>query len=91
MINPFKAVLGGMKATYRKLDNVLSKERDEELGEATRAVTLKAMETVTDALPALVEVAKKELPAIASAVPALAEMVKNGGFGIEVRFKKLDS
>ena len=51
MKNPFSAIVGGVRAVYRKADNAISKERDEELGEVTQAVLLKGVETLAEVMP----------------------------------------
>ena len=45
-MNPFSKIVGGIRAVYRKADNAISKERDEEIREMVKAGTLEAIETI---------------------------------------------
>ena len=50
-MNPFSKIVGGIRAVYRKADNAISKERDEEIREMVKAGTLEAIETIGETMP----------------------------------------
>lgn len=53
MKNPFKAIVGGLRAGLRKADDAISAKRDGEIREMTKAATLEALETVGEVSPVL--------------------------------------
>ena len=72
-MNPFKAIVKGIRAAGRKVDNLISEKRDQEIREMTRAAVCEGLETVGEAVPAVAKLAAGE------AVYIKIQLVNNPG------------